>query len=236
MKKALKTAALMLCAATMMSMVVSCDSNESKTAQCEKVAAEYKATLDQSNTIIAERIDTIVQKVFYLDPNQEDYGTNPINNIVMHDYATNETKSLLPETERLNDYLLWGELVEDAEEPSFNHCYSMDYRGSELMGDRLFFVIHTECSFEMETALLFYVNVLDNSLHFVAICDDAKFDKEKGEIAVHTELMKMAGAEDLELNYTLSASLSDAEYAAIREEKEEIANQMSEKWREENCE
>lgn len=230
MKKALKMAALMLCAATMMSLAVSCDSNESKTAQFEKVAAEYKAALDKSNTIIAERIDTIVQKVFYLDPNMEEDGISPINSIVMHNYATNETKSILSETEKLEDYLSWG-----TDDTIFNHCFSMDYRTAELMGDRLFFVVHTECAFEMETALLFYVNVLDNSLHFVAVCDDVKFDKEKGEIAIHRELMKLAGA-DLELNYTLSASLSDAEYEAIREEKEEIANQMSKKWCDENYE
>ena len=45
--------------------------------------------------------------------------------------------------------------------------------------------------------------------------------------------MKFAGA-DLEYNYTLSASLSDKEYAAKRDEVEGICNQMSERWREEN--
>ena len=91
-------AALMLCAAAMMT---ACDGNnsnskENKLAQLEKKATEFKATLDPSNKVIAERLDTVVQKVFYLEPNQDAEGVNPINNIMMHDYATNDTKALLP--------------------------------------------------------------------------------------------------------------------------------------------
>ena len=112
-----------------------------------------------------------------------------------------------------------GELVDDKDEEfsSFNHCFNLDYRSSELIGDRLFMMIHTECSYEMETSLLFYVDILDNSLHYVCTCDDVNYDKEKGTIDVHNDLMKFAGA-DLEYNYTLSASLSDKEYAAKRDE------------------
>ena len=229
----------MLCAASMMTACncnTSCNSGENKIAQFEKNATDFKATLDPSNKVIAERMDTVVQKVFYLDPHQDYEGVNPIKNIMMHDYATNETKALLPDEERINEYLEFGELVEnkDEEYDSFNHCFNLDYRSSELIGDRLFMMIHTEMSFDMETSLLFYVNVLDNSLHFVCTCDDVRYDKANGAIDVHDELMKPAGA-DLQYNYTLSASLSDKEYAALRNEIEEIENQMCDKWREENA-
>ena len=236
MKKALKTLAMLLCAAAMMA---SCNnnsgnSNENKLAQFEKKATEFKATLDPSNKVIAERMDTVVQKVFYLDPKQDVDGVNPIKNIMMHDYATNDTKALLPEEEKISDFIAFGETVESEDDlKSAISCFNLDYRSSELIGDRLFMMIHTECSYDMETSFLFYVNVLDNTLHYVTYCDDVKYDKAKGTLDIHWDLMKPAGAE-LEYNYTLSASLSDKEYAAKRDEIEKICNEMSDKWREEN--
>lgn len=237
MKKVLKMAALMLCAASMMTACnnnTSSNSKENKLAQFEKNATEFKASLNPSNKVIAERMDTVVQKVFYLEPNLEYDGVNPIKNIMMHDYATNDTKALLPEEEKISDFIAFGEIVESEDDlQSAVSCFNLDYRSSELIGDRLFMMIHTECSYEMETSLLFYVNVLDNTLHFVCTCDDVKYDKAKGTIDVHDELAKLAGA-DLSYDYTISTSLSDKEYAAKRNEIEEIENQMYEKWREEN--
>ena len=93
----------MLCAAAMMTACdgnTSSNSNENKMAQFEKKATEFKATLNPGNKVIAERMDTDVQKVFYLEPNQDAEGVNPINNIMMHDYATNDTKTLLPEEDK----------------------------------------------------------------------------------------------------------------------------------------
>ena len=186
------------------------------------------------NLIIGERIDAAVQKVFYLDPNQDAEGVNPINNIMMHDYATNDTKALLPEEEKISDFLAFGEIVESEDDlSSAISCFNLDYRNSELIGDRLFMMIHTECSYDMETSLLFYVNVLDNSLHYVTDCDDVKYDKANGTIAVHKDMMKLAGA-DLVHDFTLSTSSTDEEYAAMRTENEGIEDQMVEKWREEN--
>ena len=238
MKKVLRMAALMLCAASMMT---ACDNNTSsnsgddKMAQFEKKATEFKATLNPGNKVIAERIDSAVQKVFYLDPNQDYEGTDPINNIMMHDYATNNTQTLLPEEEKISDFIAFGEIIESEDEDmqSAVSCFNLDYRSAELIGDRLFMMIHTECSYEMETSLLFYVNVLDNTLHFVCTCDDIMYDKAKGTIDVHDELAKFAGA-DLDYDYTISTSLSDKEYADKRNEISEIENQMYEKWREEN--
>lgn len=237
MKKALKMAAILLSAAAMMTSCNGSDANskENKLAQFEKKATEFKASLDPSNKVIAERLDTVVQKVFYLEHNQDAEGVNPIKNIMMHDYATNDTKALLPEEEKISDFLAFGEIVESEDDlKSAISCFNLDYRNSELIGDRLFMMIHTECSYETETSLLFYVNVLDNTLHYVTDCDDVKYDKAKGTIDVHKELMKLAGA-DLAHDFTLSVSSTDGEYAAKRTENEEIENQMVEKWREENA-
>ena len=228
--------AILLCAAAMMTSCEGNDSNskEKKTTQIEKAASEFKATLKPGNLIIGERIDAAVQKVFYLDPNQDAEGVNPINNIMMHDYATNDTKAILPEEEKISDFLAFGEIVESEDDlSSAISCFNLDYRNSELIGDRLFMMIHTECSYDMETSLLFYVNVLDNSLHYVTDCDDVKYDKANGTIAVHKDMMKLAGA-DLVHDFTLSTSSTDEEYAAMRTENEGIEDQMVEKWREEN--
>jgi hypothetical protein len=232
MKKVFKMAAFMLCAAFMMTACncsTSCKSDENKKAQFEKAASEFKATLESGNVIIGERIDSVVQKVFYIVPNSE----GSIENIEMHDYATNGVLSILPDpvSENIGKELSYAKLAREMGE-EFN-CFNLQYQGSELIGDRLFFVVHAECTFDMETSIVYYVNVLDNTLHYVAECDAVKFDKANGSMEIHKQLLKQAG-EDLEHSYNLSASLSDDEYVTKRNENEEIENQMVEKWREEN--
>ena len=232
MKKVFKMAAFMLCAASMMTACncnTSCKSDENKKAQFEKAASEFKATLESGNVIIGERIDSVVQKVFYIVPNSE----GSIENIEMHDYATNGVLSILPDpvSENIGKELSYAKLTREMGE-EFN-CFNLQYQGSELIGDRLFFVVHAECTFDMETSIVYYVNVLDNTLHYVAECDAVKFDKANGSMEIHKQLLKQAG-EDLEHSYNLSASLSDDEYVTKRNENEEIENQMVEKWREEN--
>ena len=222
----------MLCAAAMMTACdcnTSCNTNENKMAQFEKTASEFKATLDPGKVIIGERIDSVVQKVFYIVPNSE----GSIENIEMHDYATNGVLSILPcpVSENIGKELSYAKLAREMGE-EFN-CFNLQYQGSELIGDRLLFVVHAECTFDMETSLVYYVNVLDNTLHYVAECDAVKFDKANGSMEIHKQLLKQAG-EDLEHSYNLSASLSDDEYVAKRNENEEIENQMVEKWMEEN--
>lgn len=234
MKKTMKMAALMLCAAAMMT-ACNCNNSEKKMAQFEKKATVFKATLEPGNLIIGERIDSVVQKVFYLVPDPEGSDPNPIKNIEMHDYATNGALYILPLpiSENIGDELSYAKLAKELG-TEFN-CFNLQYRDSELIGDRLFVLIHTECTFDTETALLYYIDVRDNSLHYVAECDAAKFDKTNGTIEINQQLLKQAG-EDLDLNYSLSASLSDEEYAANRKEKEETGKQMVEKWMEENVE
>jgi len=232
MKRAFKMTAMLLCAVVVMTMGYSCKSNVNPTDKFKKIAAEFKATID-TNTIIAERIDTIVQKVFYLVPDPEGFGDNAIKDIKMHDYATNVDKDLLSETELGAESMqakLGKEMGLDF------HCFNPQYISSELIGDRLFFLVHTDCTFDTETSLIYYIDVLDNSLHYVAECDDATFDKAKGMIAIHKEVLKQAGVEGLEINYDLSTALSDEEYAANRIEKEETERQMADQWRAENLE
>lgn len=236
MKKVFKMAAFMLCATFMMTACdnTSSNSGNDKTDQFEKKASDFKATLNPGNKIIAERIDSSVQKVFYLEPNEMYDGVNPIKNVMMHDYATNNTQALLPEEEKISDFIAFGEIVEpEGDLSSCMHCFNLDYRSSELFGDRLFMMIHTECSYDTETSLLFYVDVLDNSLHFVCTCDDVKYNKANGTIDIHDELAKFAGA-DLSYDHTVSATLSDKEYAAKREEVSKIEDEKYNKWREEN--
>lgn len=230
--------ALILCAAAMMTACncnskenTSCNSNDNKTAQFEKKASEFKGTLEPGNVIIGERIDSIVQKVFYLVPNSDGY----IQNIEMHDYATDGVLYILPlpVSENIGKDLPFAKLANEMGE-EFN-CFNLEYRNSELIGDRLFFVMHTECSFDSETSLLYYIDVRDNSLHYVADCDVVNFDKASESMDIHKQLLKQVG-EDLELSYILSTSLSDNDYVAKRHENEETEKQMVEKWMEENTE
>lgn len=84
-----------------MAMMSSCDgnnsdSNEIKMAQYEKADSEFKATLKPGNVIIEERIDSVVQKMFYLVPNTQGTAPNAFKNIEMHDYAKNGALFILP--------------------------------------------------------------------------------------------------------------------------------------------
>lgn len=67
MKYTLKTLLLLFSAAISISMaLLSCDSYERRMARFEKVADDYKSTLGPENRILAEIIDSVAQKVFYL--------------------------------------------------------------------------------------------------------------------------------------------------------------------------
>ncbi len=95
MKHTLKTLLLLFSAAITISVaLLSCDSYERKMARFEKVADNFKATLGPNNRIIAEQIDSVAQKVFYTVV--LDSITYP-KGIMVHDYATGETKMILPD-------------------------------------------------------------------------------------------------------------------------------------------
>ena len=210
--------ALLLCAASIANLVVSCDSYERKMERLNKVASEFKATLSPNNQILAERIDSTAQKVFYLEPDEEGYGDASIKNIKVHDYTTNETKSILPESGSIEDFEFCG----------------IEYKGSKVIKDRLFIKLQSDCMWRLESRGVFYINMRDNSLHYIESCDDATF-LEKGEIEI-SKFYYLGegeyGREETERKqYTLSTSLSDEAYADNRQEQKRIEERLAEEWK-----
>lgn len=210
--------ALLLCAVSIANLMVSCDSYERKMERLNKVASEFKATLGPSNQILAERIDSTAQKVFYLEPDEEEYGDVSIKNIKVHDYTTNETKSILPESGSIENFEFCG----------------IEYKDSKLIKDRLFIKLQSDCMWRLESRAVFYVNMRDNSLHYVESCDDATF-LENGEIEISKFYYlgegEYGGEETERKQYTLSTSSSDEAYADNRQEQKRIEERLAEEWR-----
>ena len=199
-------------------------SYEYKMARLEKVATEFKATLAPDNRIITEKIDSIAQKVYYLKPDGEGYGGNNIKNIMMHDYVTNETKSILPESGKIED---------------FEFC-DITYRESKMIKNRLFFIINSSCMWRLGSTGVFYIDIKDNSLHYVESCDEASF-RENGEIAITKfyylgEDEEYGKEETKREEYTLSTSLSDEAYADNRWEQKRKEERLAEEWRKRDIE
>lgn len=212
--------ALLLCTASITNIMVSCDSYERRIERLSKVASEFKATLSPDNQILAERIDSTVQKVFYLEPDKEGYGDVSIKNIKVHDYTTNETKSVLPESGSIEDFEFCG----------------IEYKDSKVIKDRLFIKLQSDCMWRLGSIGVFYVNARDNTLHYVETCDDATF-LENGEIVIRKfyylgEDDEEYGGEKTEMKeYTLSTSLSDEAYAYNRQEQKRTEERLAEEWR-----
>jgi len=216
MKKYQSMMLLISITATFSLTLLSCDSYERKMAKLEKVATEFKATLNPNNQIIAEQIDSIAQKVFYLDKDED----GNLNNIKVHDYTTNETKSILPESGKIED---------------FEFCNS-EFKDSKLIKDRLFLKIQSPyCMWEFGSTGVFFINVRDNSLHYVESCNDAMF-LENGEISI-TKFYYLGFDDDYgevetdNKQYTLLTSLSDEAYADNRREQKRIGERLAEEWR-----
>ena len=81
---------------------------------------------------------------------------------------------------------------------------------------------------------VFYVDVRDNSLHYIESCDDATF-LENGEIEISKFYYlgedEYGGQETEWKQYTLSTSLSDEAYADNRQEQKRIEERLAEEWR-----
>ena len=220
MKKTLKPLLCLLFVANAIAMMLlSCDSYEKKMARFEKVAVEYKSTLDPSNQVIAERIDSVAQKVYYLLHGGNGYGTIPIKNIIMHDYASQENKSLLPQYSTIEDFNL----------------DNLSYCDSKVFGDRLFVLISSGSMSKYEEEAIFYINIRDNSLHFVESCFNATFS-ENNEIVVEKfyvlgEGEEGWGQEVRKKEFILSTQLSDNAYAISRKEHKEEEARLAEEWR-----
>ena len=215
MNNTLKTLLLLFSAAiTIFMALLSCDSYEHKMARFEKVADEFKATLGPNNRIIAEQIDSVAQKVFYTVV--LDSITYP-KGIMVHDYATGETKMILPDSHRVEDYedqCIWK--IE-----------------TKVVKDRLFLKTVSSCMEHIESTGIFYINVRDNTLHYIESCGGAEF-LENGDIVINK--VYYLGEEDgwrktKEEQYTLSTSLSDEAYADNRWEQKRKEERLAEEWR-----
>lgn len=217
MKKTLKPMLLLLGVMAISSMMLlSCDSYEHRMAKFKKTATEYKKTLGPNNQIIAERIDSIVQKVYYAI---DDDGDGACENINTHDYATGETKSILPESGKIEDYKFCG----------------VAYSKSKLIADRLFLEVVSNCMWEICDHGIFYVDVRNDSLHYVEQCTSADFDGSN-KINIHKTYYvgeyEYGSPINKSKDYTLSTSLSDEAYADNRREQKRIEEHFAEEWRE----
>lgn len=194
-------------------------SYELKIARYEKKADEFKSTLDTNCCILSEQIDSITQKVFYYVKESEthdEFGT-PIRDILVHDLSTGETQSVLPTKSSIENFDLCG----------------IQYRTSKHIENRLFLVIHSNCTWKYGATCVFYINTLDNSLHYVESCDNAEFVR-LDEICIH-KFYKIGYYDDKTdyKEYNLSTKLNDEAYAANRQKQKEIENYLAEEWRKE---
>lgn len=196
-------------------------SYERKILKFEKKANEFKASLAPDNRIIAEIIDSVAQKVYYIEKNVDDYDVygSPLHKILVHDYETDETKSVVPFTGSVDDFKLCG----------------TEYLDSKLIEDRLFFLIHSNCMWWLGATGVLYVNIRDNSLHYVESCNKATFGVN-GEICIQKYYsLGTSGGGDNETDckeYQLSPMLSDEAYADNRRDQKKLEEQLAEEWAE----
>ncbi len=217
MKKTLRPMLLLLSVMATSSMILlSCDSYERRMAKFKKTATEYKKTLGPNNQIIAERIDSIVQKVYYAI---DDDGDGACENIKIHNYATGKTKLILPESGKIEDYKFCG----------------VAYSKSKLIADRLFLEVVSNCMCEICDHGIFYVDVRNDSLHYVEQCTSADFDGSN-KLNIHKTYYvgedKYGSPINKSKDYTLSTSLSDEAYTDNRREQKKIEERLAEEWRE----
>lgn len=212
MKKTIKMMALLLFAATIMSMATSCDSYEKRMAKCEKAATEFKASLGTNATILAEVIDSTAQEIIYIkwgnsdvtwdfidDGNSERYGI-----IEVHNYTTGITENLFTNWSKRKEY--------------------MYYKNHRLINDRLFLNFWDG---RYGTAVV-YVNVRDNSIHDVAFPEEAEISDKQ---IVLTEMYLIHDSEFMyeiehgHKKYVISTELTDTEYeTAAKKRAEDISN------------
>lgn len=195
-------------------------SYEQKIARYEKKAVEFKKTFRTDHQILYELIDSVAQKVFFIEKNVEDYDYlgAPYHRIKVHDYATDETKQIIPDSGDVEGFYLCG----------------TEYLDSKLIKDRLFIIVHSNCMRRYEETGVFYVNVRDNSLHYVESCDKAVFGVNN-EICIHKYYFLGGFSEDGEFEYdhkeyNLSTLLSDEAYANNRKEQKHIEEGLAAEW------
>lgn len=195
-------------------------SYKAKIARFEKKAKEFKATLPPDSQIIEEIIDSVAQKVYYIEKNIDDYEVYgaPFHRFFVHDYATNKTEPVLPFSGSVDEYKLCG----------------TEFIDSKLIEDRLFFAVHSNCMWRLDATGVFYVNIRDNSLHFVESCDKAIFcGNDEISIQKYYYLGTRGGgiheSSDCK-EYNLSPMLSDEAYASNRKEQKVIEECLQKEW------
>lgn len=198
-------------------------SYEIKMVRFEKIASEYKATLDSKHVvIISERIDSVAQKIYFAIDEEGDGFYEDIN---VHDYAIGETKSVLLDLGKIDDY------------DFCNHkCCEYEYLDSKLIEDRLFFTVYSYCVQKLNNCGLYYINIRDNTLHFVEQCSSVDFYGTNW-LKIHREfVLDESGAKIEKKDYNLLASLNDKAYADNRKEQKQEEARLIEEWKKRDIE
>lgn len=192
---------------------------EQKIAGYEQKAVEFKKAFGTDHQILYEIIDSVAQKVFYTEKNimEYEYYGAPFHKIMVHDYATDETKQIIPDSGEVDGFGFRG----------------TEYLDSKLIKDRLFIIVHSNWKRHEETGV-FYVNVRDNSLHYVESCDKAAFGGNN-EICINKYYFLGGYTEDGEFEYdhkeyNLSALLSDEAYADNCKKQKQIEESLAAEW------
>lgn len=229
MKNTIKRVLFLLCVMTITAITMSCNSYERKMAKYAIMADEFKATLDPSNQILAEIIDSIAQKIFYIEPDNEGRDDKRIKNIKMHDYALNETRSILPEFGAIEGFEFYDVVYGKTKE-----VFGVKYLDSKLIKDRLFLIIESPI-WSTESTGIFYINIRDNSLHYVESCDEAYFHGKDNIIILRLITLSEGWGDENdsfeEKQYTLSTSLSDEDYLVYRNKQRNEEKRIAEEWR-----
>lgn len=190
----------MACIIAISVLATSCESYEKRIEKLEKAATEYKATLGNNVTVLAEVIDSTAQEIVYL--RQVD-GDNSWNFVALdeettyvieaHCYSTGNTENIITNWSKKDDY------------PFF--------KDSHLIKDRLFLNLWNG---RYGTAVI-YINLRDNSIHEVAFPEEAEIT---GDQITLTEMYVVHDAEymcDIEYGrkkFEIKTNLTDTEYEA----------------------
>lgn len=191
-------------------------------AKYTNMAEQYKKSLNNDAEILIEVIDTATQKIVY----------HLNDHIIIHDYATGNTKSLVSAVPYDEDY-------ECRQTRVFCICKDFTISESKLIGDRLFLIIES-CNdgYLAEEGVgirIFYVNMRDDSFHYVVRCAAATFESQD-MLKITTYYSGLHQSSIEERTYTLSTGLTDDEYRESRGEQimksNRLHNEITDKERE----
>lgn len=201
-------------------LTTSCESYEKRMEKLEKVATEYKATLGNNVTVLAEVIDSTAQEIIYMkwvnvedswdfvDKKMDRYGI-----IETHNYVTGTTENTMANWPKKDDYNYFGDF--------------------HLIKDRLFLNLWDG---RYVTAVI-YLNLRDNSIHEVAFPEGAEITDNQislTEMYVVHDAEYMCNVEYGRKKYVIKTSLTDAEYEAEAKRRSEDIQSIERKAQEED--